>query len=182
MRYFLYLIGDIVMETLALILSPILPLFARDAMLPDWLSWFMTPDYTLEGDSGWQTEHWQWRYRLPPLLCRYVGYFGWLLRNRAYGFKWTVIAAPIRQQDLSYTGDLTIKNRDHARAGVLHCAMPPYWQYKRVWQIPGLTLCVMLNFGWQLDNYITNPTLHETRPDALFMFSPRISAFHPDPA
>ncbi|MBS1189059.1 MAG: hypothetical protein H6R10_851 [Rhodocyclaceae bacterium] len=180
MRYFIYLIAALAMEIVSLPLAFILPFFARNARLPRWLSWFQTPDYSLEGDGGWQNEHWQWRKRLSDLLCIYVGYMGWLLRNRAYGFKWSVLAAPVDQDALRSEGDLSIKNRDHAKAGWFRVWMKGYWQYKRIWQIPGQTLCVMLNFGWQLDNYITDPTLHLTRPKALFMFSPRVSAFHPD--
>ena len=40
--------------------------------LPKWLSWFQTPDNSLDGDNGWKTEHWQWRFRLPAPLCTYV--------------------------------------------------------------------------------------------------------------
>ncbi|HJW26130.1 MAG TPA: hypothetical protein VJ576_14645 [Rhodocyclaceae bacterium] len=180
MRYLLYLLANLAMEAVSFPLAFVLPFFARNAWLPRWLWWFQTPDNSLEGDSGWQNEHWQWRKRLPKPLCTYVGYTGWLLRNRAYGFKWTAIAAPVVQADLRYKGDLGIKNRDHARAGLLRVSMDSYWQYKRVWQIPGRPRCVMLNFGWQLDNYVTNPDLHRTRPDALFMFSPRLTAFRPD--
>lgn len=181
MRYTLYLLANLLMEDIvAVLLAPFLPVFARDAWLPPWLSWFQTPDYSLAGDGGWQNEHWQWRKSLPGALCTYFGYLGWLLRNRAYGFKWSVLAAPVVQSALRHEGDLSIKNRNHAKAGKLWVRMGDYWQYKQVWQIPGQTLCLMLNFGWQLDNYITDPGLYLTCPKALFMFSPRISAFHPD--
>ena len=182
MRYILYLIACIFMEIVSVPLAFVLPFFARNAWLPRWLSWFQTPDNSLEGDAGWQNEHWQWRKKLPDLFCIYVGYMGWLLRNRAYGFKWSVLAAKVVQDALRYEGDLSIKNRDDAKAGWFRVWMESYWQYKRIWQIPGQQRCVMLNFGWQLDNYVTDPTLYLTRPKALFMFSPRITAFRPPPA
>lgn len=180
MRYFLYLIANLFMECISIPLAFVLPFFAHDAKLPPWLSWFQTPDNSLEGDSGWQNEHWQWRKYLPKPLCTYVGYMGWLLRNRAYGFKWSVLAAKVIQDTLHYKGDIDIKNRDHAKAGRFRVWMNSYWQYKCIWQIPGQLRCVMLNFGWQLDNYVTDPTLYLKRPKALFMFSPRITVFRPD--
>lgn len=181
-RYLAYLVANIAMEIISVPMAFILPFFARNAWLPKWLWWFQTPDNSLDGDSGWQNEHWQWRKKLPDLFCMYVGYMGWLLRNRAYGFKWTVLAATVVQDALHYEGDINIKNRDHARAGWFRVWMNEYWQYKCIRQIFGLQKCVMLNFGWQLDNYVTNPELYLTRPKALFMFSPRITAFRPDPA
>jgi len=180
-RYLVYLIADLAMEVIAIPAAFVLPFFAnKEGWLPRWLWWFQTPDNSLNGDQGWQTQHWQWRYKLPKPLCTYVGQMGWLLRNRAYGFKWTVISAPVVQKALGYRGDITIKNRDHAKAGVVHCWMNQYWQYKRITRIGQSQKCIMLNFGWQLDNYITDPTLYLTQPRALFMFSPRICAFHPD--
>lgn len=180
-RYLVYLVACLFMEAISVPLAFVLPLFAHDAKLPGWLSWFQTPDNTLDGDDGWKTKHWQWRKRLPDLFCMYVGYMGWLLRNRAYGFKWSVLAATVDPKAIRWEGDPTIKNRDHAKAGVLRVWMNPYWQYKRIWQIFGSHRCVMLNFGWQLDNYIANPKLVDTNPKALYMFSPRIAAFYPDP-
>ena len=52
----------------------------------DWLSWFQTPDNSIDGDQGWREEHWQWRYKLPAPLATYVGRIGWLWRNPGYGF------------------------------------------------------------------------------------------------
>lgn len=179
--YLFFLVADILMELISIPLAFVLPFFAHKAWLPKWLSWFQTPDNSLRGDYGWRTQHWQWRKCLPDLFRIYVGYMGWLLRNRAYGFKWSVLAATVDVKAITWTGDPTIKNRDHGKAGVLHVRMHIYWQYKRIWQIFNLQKCVMLNFGWQLDNYISDPGLVDKYPKALFMFSPRITAFRPDP-
>ena len=69
MIYILYVIYSIInlpITLLALLLSPILPLFASDISgklnngsrigvgprLPSWLNWFMTPDNSLYGDDS----------------------------------------------------------------------------------------------------------------------------------
>lgn len=92
MRWFFFVPANLVMLLLAYILAPILPIFSKDGWLPRWLWWFQTPDFSLDGDGGWQDEHWQFRKKLSPTLSRYVGQVGWLWRNPAYGFDWTVLA------------------------------------------------------------------------------------------
>lgn len=74
------------MVLLCWILSPILPLFAigKDT-LPKWLSWFQTPDAPLDGDTGFLIIH----KNTPQYLQRII----WLIRNPAYGFSWSVLAA-----------------------------------------------------------------------------------------
>ena len=89
----------LVLTALAFPLAFVLPAFAelregsldnatrwgKGWYLPSWLNWFQTPDNSLDGDNGWRTEHWQWRYRLRADLCTYVGRVGWLWRNPGYG-------------------------------------------------------------------------------------------------
>lgn len=89
MIWFAMLPLEIAFTLLALLLAPVLPLFARDeygfcdnanAMrteprLPSWLSWFMTPDNSLYGDAGWRTEH------CPDHWHDYWGMVQWLWRN-----------------------------------------------------------------------------------------------------
>ena len=170
-RYLIYLILDMLMEVLAVLLAPILPLFAsQDGWLPKWLWWFQTPDNPLSGDAGWQQKH-------PN--DTYWDRGQWVWRNRAYGFKWSVLAATVVPGAITYQGDPTIKNRENAKAGWLDVQMQPYWQCKRVWRIGQTTYCLMPNFGWLLDPYIANPDLWKTQPKALYMFSPRITRFYP---
>lgn len=172
MRYLVYLAAALAMEVLAFVLAPVLPLFARNGYLPGWLAWFQTPDYSLYGDPGWQSEH----VRDPR---SYWSQVRWLLRNRAYGFKWSVLAAPVDLQSYSFRGNPDIKNRHNAVAGWLHVTMGEYWQWKWIAPLPGTSMCVMLNFGWLLDPYYRHPSLAKTQPRALFMFSPRLAAFFP---
>ena len=71
MRYLAYLLASFVMQVVAWIVTPVLPLFAvrREGSmdnansygvgfrLPRWLAWFDTPDNPLEGDSNWFRNH-----------------------------------------------------------------------------------------------------------------------------
>lgn len=168
-RWFLYSCAVLVAEVLALILAPILPLFAvhrfgpwdnnsQTAMghrLPKWLAWFDTPDNSLEGDHNWQAAHF-------PVT--YWSMVGWLLRNRAYGFKWSVLSAPMVGERV-IEGDPLI-NYHTGRYGTLKIKMGDYWQWKCIKPIGGTGYCLMMNFGWLLDDPNQN--------NALFMFSPRV--------
>lgn len=49
--------------------------------LPEWLRWFMTPDNSLLGDTGWRTLH-------CADYWSYGGMVRWLWRNPAYGLAW----------------------------------------------------------------------------------------------
>ena len=157
-RWFVYLLAALVMEAVALLLAPVLPAFARGGFLPHWLRWFETVDANLYGDHGWQTEH----VKDPQAYWSQVR---WLARNRAYGFKWTVLAAPMCLEQLTYEGDLKV-NRNNGRFGLLRVRMGAYWQWKLVRPV-GFGYCVMLNFGWLLDDF--------SQARALFLFSPRVA-------
>lgn len=100
MFYWLLLLPFYLLATIvALILSPILPIFAEyrlgksdnsskllvEPRLPNWLNWFMTQDNSLWGDSGWRTIHCQnWN--------SYAGMVKWLLRNPGQGIAWSVFS------------------------------------------------------------------------------------------
>lgn len=59
-RYLVYLVADLAMEVIAVPAAFVLPFFAnKEGWLPRWLWWFQTPDNSLNGDQGWQTQHWQ---------------------------------------------------------------------------------------------------------------------------
>lgn len=91
LKWLMFVPCNILMTLLAYILAPILPMFAiHSNVLPKWLSWFQTPDNSLDGDKGWRTQHWLWRFNLPFWISQYVGRVGWLLRNPAYGFDTSV--------------------------------------------------------------------------------------------
>ena len=111
------------MQIIALAATPFLPLFAVSRLgysdnnkyqrieprLPLWLAWFDTPDNSLRGDERWDREH----------TFGYLSMVGWLLRNRTYGFNWTVLSLP----------------EGH----------PEAWQYKRNWKYLRVNLGWMLD-------------------------------------
>lgn len=156
------------MSLIAMVLTPLLPLFARPRLgpvdnnnataveprLPRWLAWFDTPDNSLLGDPGWRKTH----------DGGYSSQVAWLYRNSLYGFKWGPIAAPMSEPRI-VDGDPSI-NRNNGRFGILRITMGPYWQWKCVKPIAATGYCWMINLGWMLND--------AGQKKALFMFSPRV--------
>lgn len=129
MRYLLTLAVYLPMQVLTYIVTPVLPLFAKERYgglnnnnvfgigprLPLWLSWFDTRDNSLLGDAKWYAKH--------P-AGTYWNMVAWLYRNSLYGFKWTVLSLP----------------EGH----------PGAWQWHKKFYFK--TFYLDLNFGWMLDN------------------------------
>lgn len=94
------------------VLSPILPLFAigRET-LPNWLSWFQTPDAPLDGDSGFQ------KLYLPEKWPRYIRRMMWLWRNPSYGFAWTVLAFQPTSGEFTWKGTISIEQQRNSGSG-----------------------------------------------------------------
>jgi len=167
-RWLIYLLALFVMSVIAIFITPLLPLFARPRLgpidnnhgqaveprLPNWLSWFDTPDNSLLGDASWKACH----------DGSYGSQVAWLYRNSLYGFKWGPIAAPMSEPRI-ITGDPTI-NRNNGHYGILRIRMAGYWQWKCVKPIGRTGRCWMINLGWMLDD--------ADQKRALFMFSPRL--------
>lgn len=167
MRYFLYLLLYLPVQVLTYLITPLLPLFAvqrlgkldnanayrREPRLPLWLSYFDTPDNSLLGDSRWMANH----------SGGYWSKVSWLYRNSLYGFKWSVLAAPILPEAQEISGNKLI-NHHTPLYGTLRIKQGSYWQYKSVNPFMGRIL--VLNFGWLLDD--------TSQKKALFMFSPRL--------
>lgn len=179
---------SLLITIVAFIVAPILPLFAtmQDGFLlngtaygsgprlPNWLNWFMTPDNSLEGDQGWQTEHWQWRFKLPLAIATYIGQVGWLWRNPAYAFGLKYIdgtAAP------TYIGDPDIKDNDNAKEGQLLVHASGLFQYVAVKRIFSTNRCIYINLGWNIRALIDAGN-RRSPYEATFVFSPRISGFN----
>ena len=145
--------------------------FAMGWYLPKWLSWFQTPDNSLDGDNGWKTEHWQWRYKLPEKLCTYVGRVGWLWRNPGYG-----IGIQYFYEQVPIVATFTGNDHVNDSPGVEGCCLVHaggLFQLVYVKKISS-NKCIYLNLGWNIKGLINDP---KTQYIATFAFSPRISNF-----
>jgi len=152
----------VIAELLAVILAPFLALLVGDGdHLPRRLAWLDTPDNPTWGDAG-HCKRWAgWP--------RYVQTVAWLLRNRAYGFKLGPLGCPVQPYFL-VAGDLSIKNRNDAKAGYLFLSGDLHHWYSKVIAPIGFNYCIQLAFGWQLDAPINGRNL--------YMISPRITRFY----
>ena len=175
----------LVVTVLTFPLAFVLPLFATEQegplnngneyglgpRLPKWLSWFQTPDNSLDGDYGWQHEHWQWRFRIPAALCTYVGRLGWLWRNPGYGFGVVRFdsAVPVVA---TYTGNAAVNDSPGVEG---YCLVHAGGLFQLVWvKRVGTSKCIYCNLGWNIKGLINDP---RNRYTATFAFSPRISTW-----
>ena len=173
-KWFLMLPVSILVTVLGVLLSPVLPLFASPSgWLPNWLSWFQTPDNSLDGDEGWKTEHWQWRYKLPTKLCTYVGRFGWLLRNPGQGYGVEVLSGEGAPITGTYTGNLAV-NDSPGVEGQCFIYVQDLVQWVWVRKIGSTGKCFYFNFGWNIKGVLTGTQYMHI---ATYTFSPRIATF-----
>ena len=169
---------SLLLTLLAVILAPIMPLFATEQLgwldngakfgigprLPKWLNWFMTPDNSLDGDATFEKLN-------PP---SYASKIKWLWRNPAYSFALRYLNAPYTT---SVVGDPTIKDNDNAKAGWCFVKANGLFQFTLVAPI-GFSRCFLCNFGWNIRSLVDHNV--NPKPDtwqATFVFSPRISGF-----
>jgi len=181
MIYFVYILLvpiSLALTLLAVILAPILPVFARDRMgmcdnnsyqcvgprLPTWLNWFMTPDNSLHGDAAFQSHN---------TPC-YWSQVKWLWRNPAYSFGLRYLSAPY---STTQSGNPRIRDNDNAVAGWLKVHANGLFQI--VWIQPiGFKRCIYVNLGWNIRALIDPNINPKPNPyEATFVFSPRISGF-----
>jgi hypothetical protein len=175
----------LVVTALTFPLAFVLPLFAKvsDGMinngtdfglgprLPSWLSWFQTPDNSLDGDEGWRTEHWQWRFKLPAALAKYAGQVGWLWRNPGYGVGVVCFdsAVPVTA---TYSGNAAVNDSPGVEG---HCLIRAGGLFQLVWvKRISAGKCIYCNLGWNIKGLINEPRNQYT---ATFAFSPRISTW-----
>lgn len=134
--------------------------------LANWISWFQTPDNSLDGDAGFQAIH-------SPGWWSKVQ---WLWRNPFYGF---AVKTFDGSTGMSYSGDL---HCDEAHPGHLLVKGHGLFQYVLFKPMFGKTL--YLNLGWNIralvdpafitpDQWHDNTALIKDYP-ATFAFSPRL--------
>ena len=167
---------SLVLTLIAIILAPVMPVLAGQQFgwcdnhsyegfgprLPTWLSWFQTPDNSLDGDATFERINGK----------GYWSQVKWLWRNPCYAF--TLHYINTINNPTSFTGDDTIKDNDNAKAGwvFVHCA----GLFQFTWVQPiGFSRCIYCNLGWNIRGTMHQPA--NTLYQATFVFSPRISGF-----
>lgn len=176
LKYLILVPLSLLATVISLPLAPIFVLFATQRawwcdnhsyygigpVLPDWLSVFMTPDNTLDGDHTF-------------LMINGYGYWSqvkWLWRNPAYSFALRYINT-MENRPVLY-GDDSIRDNDNAKAGWCFVKCGGLFQFTWVRPI-GFNRCIYCVFGWNIRG-----TLHQLPKkdyQATFAFSPRISGF-----
>jgi hypothetical protein len=169
---------SLLLTLVAIIIAPILPVFAVQKewwldnhgyravgpVLPSWLFWFMTPDNSLDGDATFE--------RLNP--PSYWSKVKWLWRNPAYAFALRYLNAPYTAR---FSGDNTIKDNDNAKAGWCLVHANGLFQFTSVTPI-GFSRCIYINLGWNVRALVDDNVQPKPNPyQATFVFSPRISGF-----
>jgi hypothetical protein len=168
---------SLVLTLIAMILAPILPLFARikdgpfdngggygpGPWLPKWLGWFQTPDNNLWGDSTFQHLHGH----------TYWAKVLWLWRNPAYSYGIEYMSG---FTPAVWSGDREIKDNDNAKAGKLLVKAGGLFQFVFITPI-GFGRCFMVNLGWNIRALVDPNATVKQRYEATFVFSPRISGF-----
>lgn len=131
-----------------------------------WLSWFQTPDNSLDGDAGWEANHsHSWWSRVQ-----------WLWRNPFYGF---AVVTFDGSSGMSYSGDLNCSPTEPGHILVKGHGLFQWVYYKKLG-----SKCLYLNFGWNIkalvepgfitpDQWHDNTALIKDYP-ATFAFSPRL--------
>jgi hypothetical protein len=166
------------MTLIAIIIAPVLPVFATQQdgwldnhsiwgigpRLPRWLSLFMTPDNSLDGDATFERLNGR----------SYWSKVKWLWRNPAYSVCLRYLNAPYCTK---VQGDKTIKDNDNAKAG--WCFVTANGLFQFTWITPiGNARCFRFTGGWNImalvdDNIPVKPNTYQ----ATFAFSPRLSGF-----
>ena len=161
---------------IALILAPLLPLFASVSYgyinnssatgfgprLPNWLNWFQTWDNSLWGDSGFQAEN----------GTSYLSMVKWLIRNPLPCFAEKILT----NGAFTVQGNNAVTDNTKAVAGTVLVKAGGLFQWVWIWQIPGTSRCIYINLGWNIRALTQGAT---TPYHATFSFSPRISGFLP---
>ena len=152
-KWFLFIWPSLAMDIIGRLLAPVLPLFADESgWLPSWLSWFQTPDNSLDGDRGHRE-----RWPKDGAVWTYARRVAWLLRNCAYGFNIDVIGFKHKDGDIKEViGDERVGDKTGIsgkckwlvyREGKLVCFQHYFIKH---YQIFGHWKCVRAGCGWKI--------------------------------
>lgn len=153
-KYVSLVMISLLADLLNFFLAPIVSLFANQVgWLPNWLSWFQTPDNSLDGDGGWQYEHRPYKTE-DKFWHRWWNRTRWLHRNSMYGFAINVLGVTSLPTDqLMVVGDPRVSNRP-LFAGLVkryllrdNKVIAFQWYYVKPWSE---AMCIRINFGWKL--------------------------------
>lgn len=152
--YILLVLCSLLADLLNFFLAPAVVLFASDqGWLPKWLSWFQTPDNSLDGDSGWKNEHRPFKVE-DSAIKQWWNRTRWLHRNSMYGFAIGVLGTSIKPGDvLEITGNPKVSNRPLQEGLVVRHVIRNgktiyfQWYYVKAWSD---TYCIRINLGWKL--------------------------------
>ena len=129
--------------------------------LKSWLSWFQTPDNSLDGDAGFQTKH-------SPSWWSKVQ---WLWRNPFYGFAVKYLHGI---DGISYVGDLGC---NESNPGYLLTYGDGLFQYVLFKPMFGKTL--YLNLGWNIRALVDPAFINDPNNAAFIANYPATFAFSP---
>lgn len=176
MTYLFLLPSLFMMQVVAWLVTPLLPLLAEERFgptnnnsssgagprLPLWLSWFDTQDNSLDGDDGHAS-----RCAGYPAYLRHLL---WLYRNSLYGFRIDVLGYYYCHGiTCVWSSGNSQVNRNNGITGTFWCVTDVNcWQWKCVKKLVG-DFGIMFNFGWQLDDLIRE----KKSGMAMLQFSPR---------
>jgi hypothetical protein len=177
MIYFVYLLLapiNLLLTLFAIVLAPVLPVFAVDkewwldnhskhgigSVLPSWLNWFNTPDNDLYGDATFQAIN----------GINYWAKVKWIWRNPAYSFGIKYLNYPYVGKVL---GDKTIRDNDNAKAGWCFVRANGLFLFRYILRVPFTSTCILGNMGWNImgtmdDNVQPKPLVWQ----ATFAFTP----------
>lgn len=175
LRYLLSVPLDWFMTLLGMILAPVLPLFAtHEAKLPKWLTWFDTPDNTLDGDDGWKNEHLLFLNTKGDnldIVRIYLKRVCWLLRNTGYGFSHSVVGKKVEaEDDVWWEGNQKVGNRPLSEG---LCKAHLYNDKYKIFMLYYVKKtfkgkCLRIYLGWKLKNKVDHPEWDGT---AMLVFS-----------
>lgn len=156
LKWALYAPVSIFVAILFRLLAPIVALFCNeDGWLPDWLSWFATPDNSCDGDEGHKE-----RWPKDGLFWTYARRVAWLLRNVGYGFDIQVLGIEIKETDeITINGNPSIGEQSGISGTCYREAFRDgekiafQWYYVKHYKLLGKwNKCVRIGFGWKLWN------------------------------
>ena len=178
-KYTCLAVTNILMFFIGSFLSIYLPVFAigKDH-LPSWLSWFDTPDNTLDGDDGYKTLHAPFKGTQTGIK-QYINRWFWLLRNPSYGFDISVLGATVTELPVVIKGDLLVSNNQNLTTGrktglsgsVYITDDSNHFEYYYVRQWGSSSKCFRLRLGWKLSGYINAPQFFPLGSKTQFVFS-----------